>query len=135
MYIKMIFQKYRDIIAYGFFGVCSTLVNIGMYWILARATGIPIMLSTVLAWIIAVLFAYLTNHFFVFRSKTTSFEGMFREVVSFFGCRLGTEVIDIVAMIVFVSILEMNDMIVKTVANVVVIVANYVASKLFIFKQ
>ena len=128
-------KKYKDVIPYLFFGVCTTLVNIGGYWICAHFFHIGTMSSTVIAWILAVLFAYFTNRKWVFNSDASSAEEIAKEVASFFGCRLATGVIDWAMMLVFVTLLGLNDVVIKTVANIVVIVLNYVASKLIIFKK
>lgn len=126
--------RYRDIISYGFFGACSTLLNIFAYYILAYHLFLSTVSSTVLAWIIAVLFAYIVNRIFVFQSQIRDIKGMMREFISFIGWRLGTELLDIAAMYFFVDCMGYNDMIIKTIANVVVIIVNYIASKFFIFK-
>lgn len=132
--LKNFFQKYYSLITYGFFGVCSTLINIIMYDLLAHHFLIPIIGSTVGAWIVAVIFAYITNRIFVFQSKTSEIGSIVSEALSFIGCRFGTEVIDIAMMFVGVSVLKINDMFIKVIANIVIIVLNYVASKFWIFK-
>lgn len=92
-------------------------------------------LSTVLAWIIAVLFAYVTNRKWVFKSEEKTVKGIFREVIYFFSCRFLTGVLDVVIMYIFVDVLLMNDVFIKIMSNILVIIINYVASKLFIFRQ
>ena len=131
----MLFFKYKDIISYLFFGVCTTLVNVLSYWICAHPLKLNTMVSTIIAWILAVLFAYLTNRKWVFHSNATSVQEITREILSFFGCRLATGVLDWACMFIFVQLLAWNDVIVKFGANVLVIILNYVASKLFIFKK
>ena len=91
--------------------------------------------STVVAWIIAVLFAYLTNRKWVFHSVAEGFKAIFKEFISFLSCRLATGVVDWVCMFIFVDILLLNDVVIKFIANILVIVLNYVASKLLIFKH
>lgn len=68
MKLKALYQKYKDIIPYGIFGVLTTLVNVIVYWTSARLLGLGVMPSTVIAWILAVLFAYITNRKWVFHS-------------------------------------------------------------------
>ena len=133
--MRLLFDKYRDAIPYTFFGVCTTLVNIVTYWICAHFIGFDVMSSTVSAWIIAVLFAYLTNRKWVFNSKTKGFVDVIKEIILFFGCRLATGFIDWSIMFLFVKWLFLNDLIVKTCANVIVIILNYIASKFIIFHE
>ena len=135
MNIKNLWDKYRDILPYGVFGVLTTIVNIGTYWFFAHPVGGSVMVSTVLAWIASVLFAYLTNRKWVFHSEARTGKEVGKEIVSFFSCRLATGVLDWVCMFVFVDLCGWNDVLIKCVANVLVIVLNYVASKLVIFRH
>lgn len=134
MFLKL-FKKYKDVIPYLFFGVCTTLVNVASYWICAHPLSINTMASTVVAWILAVFFAYITNRKWVFHSSATTTREILREIVSFFGCRLATGIVDWLCMFVFVELLTCNDVIIKFFANVLVIILNYLASKLLIFKK
>jgi len=135
MDIKKIIKKYKDVTLYLFFGVCTTLVNIITYWIVAHPFGFSTMVSTIFAWFIAVLFAYITNRKWVFHSTTVTSKEIVREIISFFSCRLITGIIDWVCMLIFVDILYLNDVIIKFLANILVIILNYIASKLLIFKK
>lgn len=134
MNVKKIIEKYKDVIAYLFFGVCTTLVNVISYWMAAHIFNLSVMLSTIIAWILAVLFAYITNRKWVFHSNACGYIAILKEIGSFFSCRLLTGIIDWLCMFVFVDKLQFNDVIVKIAANIIVIIANYVASKLIIFK-
>lgn len=133
--IKELFKKYKSIIMYLFFGVCTTLVNIVSYYIFAHILKTGVMFSTVISWILAVLFAYLTNRKWVFESHAKTKKEIFEELVSFFSCRLATGIVDWLCMYLFVEKFGFNDVIIKVIANILVIVLNYVASKLIIFKQ
>ena len=119
MSLKQLFEKYRDVIPYLFFGACTTLINVVVYWLAAHAVGLSVMVSTVLAWIVAVLFAYFTNRRWVF----------------FFACGLFTGLVDWACMYVFVDLLHFNDLVIKILANVVVIILNYIGSKFFVFSK
>jgi len=129
------YEKYKDIIPYLFFGICTTMVNVVVYWISAYPLGLDIMPSTILAWILAVLFAYVTNRKWVFHSEAKGKKAIIKEIISFFACRLATGIVDGLCMFVFVELLEWNDVIVKFTANVLVIILNYITSKLVIFKR
>lgn len=132
--IRDLLKKYREIILYLFFGGCTTLVNIVSYYICSRL-GMSTALSTVIAWVISVLFAYATNRKFVFLSKVTGLAAILKETAGFFLCRLATGLLDLAIMIVFVDVLHFNGMAIKILSNIFVIVLNYLASKLMIFKN
>lgn len=133
--IKNLYNKYKDIIPYLFFGVCTTIINIISYWIMAYPLKLGIMISTVVAWFAAILFAYITNKKWVFHSNSNSKKDIFREFGSFLLCRLITGAIDLLIMYIFVDIIGFNDIIIKILANVIVIIINYIASKLIIFNN
>ncbi|MBQ8054552.1 MAG: GtrA family protein [Lachnospiraceae bacterium] len=133
--IKEYWDKYKDVILYLVFGVFTTVVNIVSYWVCAHVFGMSVMASTVIAWALAVFFAYVTNRTMVFHSSATEKGEILKEIGSFFACRLGTGVVDWVIMFVFVNVLHFNDMIVKIAANFIVIVLNYILSKFVIFKH
>ena len=133
--LKALFQKYKDVIPYAIFGVLTTLVNIASYWICAHALGMPVMASTIIAWILAVLFAYVTNRKWVFLSEAKGRRAIVKEMLSFFACRLATGLVDWACMFLFVDVLHWNDVLIKTGANILVIALNYIASKLIIFKK
>ncbi|NLL92251.1 MAG: GtrA family protein [Ruminococcaceae bacterium] len=135
MDFKSLLKKYRDVIPYIIFGVLTTIVNIAVYWFMAHPLGISVMPSTVIAWLGAVLFAYITNRKWVFRSEANTANAVLKEILSFFLCRLATGAVDWACMFIFVDILNLNDVVIKFMANILVIILNYVASKLFIFKR
>ena len=91
-------KKHKSFIAYGVFGVLTTIVNIVTYNICYNSLGISNTLSNIAAWILAVTFAYLTNKVWVFDSKSWKWEVLRREVPAFISCRLATGVLDIVIM-------------------------------------
>lgn len=135
MKFQDLYAKYKDLIPYAIFGVLTTLVNIIVYWLCAHPFHLPVLLSTVIAWVLSVLFAYVTNRKWVFHSEAKGRSAILKEITSFFSCRLATGVLDGVSMFVFVDLLKLNDMAVKVIANIVVIIINYLASKLVIFKH
>lgn len=133
MNLKLLYQKYKHVILYGFFGVCTTLVNMLAYWVTAHLLSLGTLPSTIIAWILAVLFAYVTNKKWVFESDAATPKEIFQQMLSFFSCRLATGVIDWAIMFVLVDLCHMHDLLIKALANIVVIILNYVASKLFVF--
>lgn len=132
--IKHIWKRWKQIFLYLFFGGVTTVVNIVAFFISYELLGINSIISTVLAWIAAVAVAYITNKIFVFESITTTFGELFREITAFLSCRLLSLGADVFIMWLFNEILGYNAVLVKILANFVVVVMNYIFSKLFIFK-
>ena len=132
--LKMI-KKHKAFIAYGVFGVFTTIVNIVTYNVCYSRLGISNTLSNVAAWILAVTFAYLTNKVWVFDSKSWKMDVLRHEVPAFIGCRLATGIMDIIIMYVCVDILKWPALLMKIASNVLVIILNYVFSKLVIFRK
>ena len=133
--IRKLYEKYQDKILYLVFGALTTAVNTGVFWLCAHPLGMPVLPSTMIAWFLAVLFAYLTNRKWVFHSEASTQKEYTREILSFFLCRLGTGVLDWVLMDLLVDQLHLNDLAVKVSVNILVIILNYVASKLLIFRK
>ncbi len=130
-----LFKKYKDIIAYGIFGILTTIVNIIVYWAAAHLLHLDTVPATVIAWIAAVLAAYLTNRKIVFHSEASGRREILQEILRFFAARLATGIFDWVFMYVTVDRLGWNDVAMKVIANIVVIISNYVLSKLVVFRR
>ena len=131
----MNFKFLKHLMLYGIFGVLTTILNIFLYWSFTRIFNISVVPSTILAWVLAVFFAYYTNRKYVFESNADSVGSKFHEALYFFICRLSTGFIDILIMYIFAELLGLNDVIVKTVSNIIVIILNYIGSKIFVFKK
>lgn len=129
--MKELFIKYKEIIMYLIFGVLTTVVNVVVYFVMADMLHIQYMISNVVAWFLSVLFAYITNRSYVFESKS---QNIIKEMISFFGARLATGAMDMAFMWIFVELHILPDFIAKVISNVFVIIANYVLSKLVVFK-
>ena len=135
--IKELCVKYREMIAYLIVGVLTTVVALAVYYILVFTfldpnNSIQLQIANIISWIAGVIFAYFTNRKFVFQSKDPD---MKKEFLKFTAARLSTLVMDMVVMFVLVTWLGFNDKICKIISNVLVIIANYVFSKLFVFKK
>ena len=130
--ITALCRKHREFLLYVFFGVLTTLVNMGVYAGLFHGCRLPNVLSTILAWAAAVLFAYVTNRLWVFRSRGKSW---LRELLLFVGCRTLTGVLDVGIMYAAVDLLRWNAVLWKLISNIIVTAANYLASRFLIFKQ
>lgn len=138
-FIKSLFRKlwrfYRshlEVINYLFIGGCTTIISILSYALFAKVCSFDLVVSNVLSWVVSVLFAYFTNRVIVFNSKNKNY---INEFISFMGSRVITLILDTLLMILFVKSLNMNDMIAKVIVQIVVIIGNYLISKLFVFKK
>lgn len=132
-FISKIYYKYRQIWLYLFWGVVTTITNILIYFILANLININYIISTILAWLISILVAYFSNRTYVFESKTNNRK--IKEFINFLISRLFTLLLDVVGMYIGISILLINDVLMKVLINILIIVANYIISKLFVFKN
>ena len=117
------------------FGGFTFLTNLVTYLVCTRLFNIDILISNSIAWIVSVVFAYITNKIFVFESKETRLQYIIKEFSSFVGCRIFSGVVELMIIFVMATLAGINDLVVKIVTNVVVIVLNYVCSKLIIFKK
>ena len=133
--IKKLLQKYQDMIPYTIFGLLGTALNFGVYWVSAHGFHMGTMPSTVLAWACAVIFAYITNHKWVFHSAAHTPKTITKELLSFVTCRLITGAVDLACMYVFVTRLHWNDSLVKLAASMLNVSINYFASRSMIFKS
>ena len=123
-----------ETISYVICGVLTTIVNWGVFR-LCRDASMSTFTSTVLAWVLAVIFAFFTNKIFVFKSTAYHPKAIMKEIIPFFICRLLSGAFDVIFMIGAVDILGINDNLSKLISNFFVMVANYFASKLFIFNK
>lgn len=128
-------KTYKAFIAYAVFGAFTTIVNMAVYGILYYYFGWNNTLSNVLAWIMAVIFAYLTNKVWVFESRSWKINVLRKEIAAFVTCRLAIGIMDLVIMYAAVDVMHWNAMIMKILSNILVILLNYVFSKLVIFKK
>ena len=132
--ISSLFSTHKQIILYLIFGVCTTVINTVCYWLLYDVLSWSNLLSTVLAWLAAVIFAFVTNKRYVFESKKSGIHAQLTEFASFFSCRILTGILDVIIMAVAVDMLKWNGLVWKLISNIIVTVLNYIASKFLIFK-
>jgi UDP-N-acetylglucosamine transferase subunit ALG13/putative flippase GtrA len=128
------YNKYREGLVYLFFGGCTTLINILTFFI-CRQLKIGISVSNVIAWTVAVIFAFITNKLFVFDSKNMSKKVVVRETIGFFIARVISLGIDMGIIHLMINVMKIHELISKVVSNIVVIIVNYIFSKVFIFKK
>ena len=127
-----LYKKHKSVLLYIFFGGLTTLVSIGSF-ILAN-TVLDHHIANLISWICAVTFAYVTNRIWVFDSQAKG-AAIFREVLTFFGGRLFSLGVEEVMLLVCVNWLQFNSTAIKLIAQVVVLVLNYVISKLLVFRK
>lgn len=139
--IKELYLKYKEIINYLIFGVLTTIVSLAtkyllLFTILDASNAVQLQIAVIASWITACLFAYITNRIWVFESKT---KNIIKEMIKFFGARLATLGMEMLIMFVFVTVLGLNSdiwVIVWTlVSQVLIIIGNYILSKLIVFKN
>ena len=133
--IKALIQKYWAPLSYLFFGVLTTLVSYGVYLPCYNILKLSATVSNVLSWAAAVLFAYLTNKPFVFKSRDWSPKTVVPEFLKFVSCRLASGAVETGMLLLFVDILGGNGNVWKLIASVVVVILNYSASKLVVFRK
>lgn len=133
-WIKAIYKKYKELISYGFWGVMTTLVNYVVFFVCLRLLNINYLISNVVSWVFAVMFAYITNKVFVFNSKNWSPGKLKNEAILFFIGRLLSLVVETVMLYVLVDGLSFSSEVMKVITNLVVIAINYFISKFMIFK-
>ena len=129
------YKKNKEPLLYLLFGTLTTIVSILTFAFFTFVFDINELTSNVLSWILSVAFAYISNKIWVFDAKTKTFAELLRQIVSFFGSRLLTLGIEELIMLIFVIWLDFGSMIIKIIAQVIVIALNYFTSKLWIFKK
>ncbi len=132
-----LYKKYKEIINYLIFGVLTTVVSLATYYIcvftfLNPENPVELQIANIISWIFAVLFAYITNRKYVFESKE---KNLIKEGIKFSGSRLITLFLDMLVMWLGVTVLKFSDTIIKIVSQVLIIIGNYIISKLFVFKK
>ena len=128
------YNKYKEGLLYLFFGGCTTLINI-ISFIIFRQFKLSVDVSNVIAWLIAVIFAFITNKLFVFDSKNTDRKTVMKETISFLIARVISLGIDTGLLHLMIDFMKIHEVIAKVISNIVVIIVNYIFSKLFIFKK
>ena len=133
--LRSLLVKYWDVLSYLFFGVLTTVVNYLIYLPVYNFCGLSAALSNMIAWVGAVIFAFLTNKPFVFRSHDWSAKTVVPELTKFVSCRIASGVLETVILFLAVDCMNWNGNIWKLVTQVLVIIINYVGSKLLVFRK
>lgn len=133
--IRELVTKYWDIVSYLFFGVCTTIVNYLIYIPCYNFLEMSATVSNMIAWVVAVAFAYVTNKPFVFKSNDWSAKTVVPELTKFVGCRIGSGAAETLILFLAVDLMGWNGNIWKLVTQVMVVVLNYIGSKLLVFRK
>ena len=133
--ISEIYIKYKEFILYIVFGILTTVVSISSYYVCSEILNIHYLVSNIISWVLAVIFAYFTNRVWVFESKSKNTSDILKEMLTFVNCRLLSGVIDMATMFVLVGAIHINDKYAKVFTQFIVVVLNYVFSKLIVFKK
>jgi putative flippase GtrA len=133
--LTFVIDKKKELILYLVFGVLTTVVNFVVYYVLTNPLNVYYLLSNLIAWVAAVLFAYFTNRVWVFDCKTSTVKQMITQASLFFSARITSLLVDMGLMYALVSLLLIDDLISKVIVGVTVVIINYVLSKLIIFKK
>lgn len=132
--MKELYMKYKTIVTYLLYGVLTTVVSVASYFVCYDVLGVSNVYSTMVSWFLAVVFAFVTNKLFVFDSKKWG-KNAIRETGEFILCRIGTGILELALMYLTVDLLLFDGTLMKIMTNVIIVILNYVLSKLFIFKK
>lgn len=138
--IKLFFKLWdifmtREMITYLISGVLTTLVNWVLYWLIVEKLGVEELTGNAVDWVLTVAFAYVINAFWVFRSRFTGWKDEGGKIFKFYAARFLTFLVEEGGILLFVKILGFNGLIVKAILAVIVIILNYVFSKIFVFMK
>lgn len=130
-----LYRKYGEVLRYLISGVLTTAVSFGTYTLFTRGAGLSYYKANVISWICAVLFAYVINKAYVFQSKKKGAGAVGAQMAGFFLSRLLSLGLEMLVLYIMVSMADINDLIAKVCAQVIVVIANYLLSKLLIFRS
>ena len=133
--LRDLINRHWDILSYLFFGALTTLVNYLVYFPCYNLLHLSPVVSNVIAWVVAVAFAYLTNKPFVFKSHDWSMKTVVPELTKFVGCRVGSGLLETALLFLTVDLLHWNGNLMKLILSLIVVILNYVGSKLLVFRK
>lgn len=133
--IRNLYKKYKEIINYIVFGVMTTVVNFAVYFLCVNVIGVYYIESNIIAWFLAVLFAYVTNRIYVFERVNFSTSGIIKEAILFFLSRFLSGAIETASLYIMVDIIGINNGTAKIEVAVAVVILNYIFSKLVVFRK
>lgn len=129
------YRKYREGIDYLFWGGIAFVLSMVLFYVFANMMMIEEQISNIITWVICVIFTYITNRTFVFRSRSSGVKAVTKEFVDFTSARLATLILENVVLFICIDLLTWHNMVAKLIGQFLVIVSNYILSKLWIFKK
>lgn len=132
-FFQPFYIKNKEILLYLFFGGLTFIVSICSYACFEYGVGLNPLIANLFSWVLAVLFAYITNRIWVFETVASKLKEIFREILSFFGGRIATLVLEELILYVGIELLDINSILVKVIGQIVVIILNYFISKFYVF--
>ena len=132
--VRGLFERYREQVLYLVFGAAAMVVSIATFWAAERVLGLPALAANIVSWVCAVAFAYLTNRTWVFESRAAGAHAVAREAAAFAAGRVVTLALEEAILFLGIELLGLDSMLVKVVGQVVVVVGNYLISKLVVFR-
>lgn len=129
------YLTHKEVLLYLFFGGISFFLNLALFALFTEELKINVLFANAVDWVICVLFQFFTNRTWVFNGKTTTIRNFFWQILSFFGGRLFTLIVEEAILIIFIDKLGYSSITVKLIAQIIVIILNFVISKLIVFKK
>jgi putative flippase GtrA len=126
-------KKYRELVAYGVVGVMTTVINMVVFWLFNTPLAVHYTVANIIAWVLAVVFAFFANKIFVFENHGWSGTVVLHEATTFFLSRIASLLVDMAGMALMIDVLHCEEMLSKLVVNIVVILINYVLGKFWVF--
>lgn len=130
-----LFIRYKAVFLYLFFGGCSFVLNVGTFFLFYNILHLNEHISNVISWVITIIFVYITNKLWVFESNVYTYKEISLELLKFILGRFFTLVIEDAILFIFVTKLQYKSIVIKIIAQIVVIISNYIISKLVVFKR
>lgn len=129
------YRAHKEVLLYLFFGGVSLVLNLAMFAFFEYVVGLNQLVNNIICWVTSVLMQFFTNRIWVFQGRTDGAVDFLKQMATFFGGRVFTLAVEEVLLLVFIFGLHFNSMAVKSTAQIVVIVLNYVISKFWVFKK
>ncbi|MDN4079274.1 GtrA family protein [Paenibacillus polymyxa] len=125
----------KELVNYVVFGILTTIINLIIYALFTKVLGADYKLSITVAWLISMIFAFVTNKLYVFKKNDSQLTSLPKEFSLFFLIRLSSLCLDFILMIVLIQNVRMDDFLAKIIVNFIVIAVNYLASKYLVFMK
>ena len=128
------YKKFKEVLLYLLFGGLTTLISLVTYWYFCRI-GVDALISNVISWAVSVLFAYVTNSIWVFQARPRNMQERLSQIAGFYGGRVATLLMEEVILFIGIRLLKQNEMVMKIICQILVLVGNYIISKFLVFRK